>query len=181
MRTLAPSQPGKAPDHLTDHPTDHSDMATDTLTSLFGQKAWANRELFALLATLPEQHAAPLHTCIRTLNHIVVVDQLFRARLSGAPAPFDATNTKATPSLEQLRLDVAATDAWYLDHVASTSAAQASDSPDSHAASAEARALRSRRTSGLSKGTGAMPLAVSALASFSVSSTSTATLLPPLR
>lgn len=99
-------------------------MASDTLTTLFGQKAWANRELFAVLATLPEQHAAPLHTCIRTLNHIVVVDQLFRARLSGEPAPFDTTNTKATPSLEQLRLDVAATDAWYLDHVASTSAAQ---------------------------------------------------------
>lgn len=98
-------------------------MASDTLTSLFGQKAWANRELFTVLATLPEQHAAPLHTCIRTLNHIVVVDRLFQARLSGEPAPFDATNTKATPSLEQLRLDVAATDAWYLDHVASTSAA----------------------------------------------------------
>jgi uncharacterized damage-inducible protein DinB len=92
-------------------------MSLTTLKSLFGHKAWANTELFALLATLPAEHAEPLHTCIRTLNHIHVVDSLFKARLSDAPQPFDATNTKATPTLEQLRADVAATDAWYLDYV----------------------------------------------------------------
>lgn len=92
-------------------------MSTTTLKSLFGYKAWANAELFALLAKVPEQHAEQLHTCIRTLNHIYVVDRLFRARLAGEPGPYDATNTKATPSLEQLRSDVAATDAWYQAYV----------------------------------------------------------------
>ena len=92
-------------------------MSIETLKSLFGYKAWANSELFTLLATLPPEHAEPLHTCIRTLNHIYVVDRLFRARLSGEPTPFDATNTKETPSLAQLRSDVEATDAWYLNHV----------------------------------------------------------------
>jgi uncharacterized damage-inducible protein DinB len=96
-------------------------MSTATLKSLFGYKAWANSELFALLATLPEQQAEQLHTCIRTLNHIYVVDRLFRARLSGEPNPFEATNTKATPALEQLRQDVAATDAWYQNYVSSVS------------------------------------------------------------
>jgi uncharacterized damage-inducible protein DinB len=67
---------------------------------------------------LPEQHAAQLHTCIRTMNHIYVVDRLFRARLGDEPAPFDATNTPATPTLAQLRDDVAATDAWYQDYFA---------------------------------------------------------------
>lgn len=93
-------------------------MSTATLTSLFGQKAWADQELFATLATLPEAQAASLHTCLRTLNHIHVVDRLFRAHLSGEPRPFDATNTPATPSLAQLRDDMAATDAWYCAHVA---------------------------------------------------------------
>jgi uncharacterized damage-inducible protein DinB len=92
-------------------------MSLTTLKSLFGYKSWANTELFALLADLPAEHAEPLHSCIRTLNHIYVVDSLFKAHLSGAPRPFDATNTKATPTLEQLRADVAATDAWYLEHV----------------------------------------------------------------
>lgn len=98
-------------------------MSITTLKSLFGYKAWANEELFALLATLPAERADQLHACIRTLNHIHVVDRIFRAHLGGEPRPFDATNTKATPPLEQLRSDVAATDAWYLDHVSSLSPA----------------------------------------------------------
>ena len=92
-------------------------MSVTTLKSLFGHKAWANAELFALLKSLPQEHAEQLHTCIRTLNHIYVVDRIFRAHLSTEPRPFDATNTKDTPSLDQLRTDVQATDAWYLSYV----------------------------------------------------------------
>lgn len=94
-------------------------MSTATLKSLFAYKAWANAELFALLGTLPPGHADQLHGCIRTLNHIHVVDRIFRAHLSGEPRPFDATNTKETPTLGQLRSDVEATDAWYVHHVSS--------------------------------------------------------------
>jgi uncharacterized damage-inducible protein DinB len=101
-------------------------MSTATLKTLFGCKAWANTELFASLAELPKQHAEQLHTCIRTLNHIYVVDRLFQARLSGEPSPFEATNTKATPSLEQLRRDVQATDAWYQHYVSGVSDAELS-------------------------------------------------------
>lgn len=98
-------------------------MATSTLHSLFGYKAWANSELFALLATVPSEHSEQLHTCIRTLNHIHVVDQIFRAHLAGEPRPFGATNTKETPSLSLLRRDVATTDAWYVNYVADLSPA----------------------------------------------------------
>ena len=92
-------------------------MSTKTLKSLFAYEAWANRELFALLDSLPSEHASAVHTCIRTLNHIYVVDRIFRAHLSGEPRPFDATNTKETPALAQLRQDVEATDAWYVNYV----------------------------------------------------------------
>lgn len=97
-------------------------MSTSTLQSLFGYKAWANSELFALLATLPAANADQRHTGIRTLNHIYVVDRIFRAHLSAEPLPFDATNTQATPLLEQLRADVEATDAWYCSYVSSVTA-----------------------------------------------------------
>ncbi|SFK49489.1 DinB family protein [Lysobacter sp. cf310] len=92
-------------------------MTIATLKSLFGYKAWANAELFALLADVPAEHAGPLHACIRTLNHVYVADRIFRAHLSGEPRPFDATNTQDTPSLRQLQAEVQATDAWYLDYV----------------------------------------------------------------
>ncbi len=97
-------------------------MSTETMMSLFGYKCWANSELFSLLAALPPEHSERVHTCVRTLNHIYVVDRIFRAHLSGEPRPFDATNTKATPSLEQLRADVEATDAWYRNYVSSLTA-----------------------------------------------------------
>ena len=92
-------------------------MSIVTLQSLFGYKAWANAELFELLASVPAEHADRLHACIRTLNHVYVADSIFRAHLSGKPRPFDATNTQDTPSLKQLRADVSVSDAWYLDYV----------------------------------------------------------------
>jgi uncharacterized damage-inducible protein DinB len=93
-------------------------MTTTALHSLFTYKAWANAELFAALGRLPPEQAEPLHTCIRTLNHIYVVDRLFRARLAGEAAPFHATNTKETPTLAQLSAEVEATDAWYVTYIA---------------------------------------------------------------
>ncbi|XHS79789.1 DinB family protein [Burkholderiaceae bacterium UC74_6] len=102
-------------------------MTTSTLQSLFGHKAWTNGELFAVLATVPAEHAEPLHSCIRTLNHIYVVDRLFRARLAGEPQPFEATNTKATPTLEELRANVEETDAWFARYVAQLDSAAAGE------------------------------------------------------
>jgi len=96
-------------------------MSLSTLKSLFAYKAWANAELFALLQTLPAANAEQLHSCIRTLNHIYVVDRLFRAHLAGEARPFNATNTKETPALGQLRADVEATDAWYVNYVSNLS------------------------------------------------------------
>jgi uncharacterized damage-inducible protein DinB len=98
-------------------------MSIATLKTLFGYKSWANSELFALLASLPQEHAEPLQSCIRALNHIYIVDRIFRAHLSGEQRPFDATNAQTTPSLDQLQADAAATDAWYMNYVAGLSPA----------------------------------------------------------
>lgn len=92
-------------------------MSVSMLQSLFGQKAWANAELFDVLATVTAE--ADLHTAIRTLNHIYVVDRIFRAHLLGEPHGYDATNTKATPALAELRAAVRETDAWYRQYVSS--------------------------------------------------------------
>ena len=95
-------------------------MSKTVLQSLFGHKAWANEELFALLAPLPFEQ---IKMGIRTLNHIYVVDRIFRAHLSGEPVPFDGTNTKETPLLADLHREVQATDAWYREYVAGASEA----------------------------------------------------------
>jgi uncharacterized damage-inducible protein DinB len=95
-------------------------MSTSSLlTSLFHYKAWANDELFAQVARIdPLLHQSELHTAIRLMNHIHVVDRIFAAHLSGASHSFTASNTAETPSLEQLRTTVGQTDRWYIDKVA---------------------------------------------------------------
>ncbi len=94
-------------------------MSQKILASLFAQKSWANRELFDVLASVTSaEHAASLHTAIRTLNHIYVVDRIFRAHLAGETHPYTATNTPETPELGELHFAVAETDLWYEDYVA---------------------------------------------------------------
>jgi uncharacterized damage-inducible protein DinB len=99
-----------------------------TLESLFAQKSWANIQLFDMLATLTaEKYAEPVHTAIRTLNHIYVVDCIFQAHLQGLPHGYTTTNTEATPELGELQFSVAETDAWYVDYASKVSPAQLSD------------------------------------------------------
>lgn len=95
-------------------------MSNQSLQSLFAQKAWANNELFNALATVPtDQHADSVHTAIRTLNHIYVVDRIFRAHLLAEPHGYSATNTVETPELAELQFAVAETDAWFESYAAS--------------------------------------------------------------
>jgi uncharacterized damage-inducible protein DinB len=97
-------------------------MSLSLLASLFDYKAWANRELFDVLAGIPPE--TDLHAATRTLNHIYVVDRIFRAHLLGEAHGYDATNTSATPTLAQLRDAAAETDNWYCEYVAALSEVQ---------------------------------------------------------
>ncbi len=93
-------------------------MPQQILTSLFAQKSWANRELFDVVASVTStEHAAALHTAIRMLNHIYVVDRIFRAHLAGETHPYTATNTPETPELGELHFAVAETDLWFENYV----------------------------------------------------------------
>src|SRR2546422_4791977 len=94
-------------------------MATSKLLkSLFQYKAWANEDLFIALKALNETaHQAELHSAIRILNHIYVVDRIFVANLQGKPHEYTATNTSETPSLDELHQAAQKTDRWYLEYV----------------------------------------------------------------
>lgn len=96
-------------------------MSQSILASLFAQKSWANRELFDLMATVSApEHAEAAHAAIRLLNHIYVVDQIFRAHLLGEKHGYTATNTVETPELGTLHFAVAETDLWFEGYVANS-------------------------------------------------------------
>lgn len=97
----------------------------NTLQSLFAQKSWSNNELFNVLATVTAgQHAEAVHSAIRTLNHIFVVDRIFQAHLLGTQHGYTASNTDATPGLGELQFSVAETDAWFVAYTTTVTAQQ---------------------------------------------------------
>ena len=93
-------------------------MSQKILSSLFAQKSWANRELFdAVSGVTAAEHEASRHAAIRTLNHIYVVDRIFRAHLAGETHTYTASNTTETPELGELHFAVAETDLWFENYV----------------------------------------------------------------
>ena len=98
------------------------------LTDLFDYKAWANVELYQLLASVTaDTYARELHDSIRVLNHIYVVDQIFVANLQGQRHAFTSLNTKETPTLAELQQGVLATDSWYKTYIAAQQESSFSD------------------------------------------------------
>jgi uncharacterized damage-inducible protein DinB len=93
-------------------------MSKKILASLFAQKAWANRELFDVVASVSAaEHADALHAAIRMLNHIYVVDRIFRAHLLNEKHGYTATNTLETPELGELHFAATETDIWFENYV----------------------------------------------------------------
>ena len=96
--------------------------------TLYGYHAWANADLFGKLEKLdPDTQKIERHTAIRLINHYYVVAQIFAAHLTGKTHGYTSDNTAETPSLNELRAAVSASDRWYLDYVQTVSPEQLSD------------------------------------------------------
>lgn len=92
-------------------------MSSEALKSLFAHKAWANTELFCALSLLTQVQSDHLRACLSTLNHVYIVDQIFRAHLLGEQNLFVATNSDEMPNRDVLAAAVAETDSWYQTYV----------------------------------------------------------------
>jgi uncharacterized damage-inducible protein DinB len=88
------------------------------LRPLFRYQAWANDDLLGKLDGLDAvRQAQELHSAIRLINHAYVVGRIFAAHLTGARHGYKSSNTEATPTLPELRANIAASDKWYLDYL----------------------------------------------------------------
>jgi uncharacterized damage-inducible protein DinB len=93
--------------------------STATIRMLTRYKAWANGVTFATVMALPDGEALrPRPTrfgdIVRTLNHVYVVEDIFRAHLEGRPHGYTSRNTEHTPDLRDLWEAVQAMDRWYI-------------------------------------------------------------------
>ncbi|RQQ42354.1 DinB family protein [Burkholderia stagnalis] len=100
--------------------------AAATLKMLVRYKSWANALTFRTVMELPEGEALrPRPTrfgnMVHTLNHVYVVDDIFRHHLQGKKHGYTARNTDHAPAVEDLWKAVQEMDRWYTDLVDSWS------------------------------------------------------------
>lgn len=106
-------------------------MSTTFLTTLFRHKAWCNRGFVEALRVAPaDVDRRQMAIALFTLDHTSIVDQIFKAHLSGEPHGFAGVVADRFPDLDALSRTMSETDAWYLDYVGRLSPADLDDEVD---------------------------------------------------
>jgi uncharacterized damage-inducible protein DinB len=92
-----------------------------TIRMLSRYAAWANDRLYGALADLPgheltKPHPIVFGSVLRTLNHVYVMDLVWRAHLQGAPHGFTTRNPDDCPPFANLRAAQKEIDQWYVQY-----------------------------------------------------------------
>ena len=93
-----------------------------TLRMLTRYKAWANGIAFTSVMAIPEEEAlkprmTTFKNMVHTLNHIYVIDDIFRHHLTHRAHPYTARNTDQCPPVADLWAAAREMDGWYIDLV----------------------------------------------------------------
>ena len=93
----------------------------DHLQMLTRYKAWANDLLFQTLSEHPESELIAKRQIVfgnilRTLNHVYVMDVVWKAHLESRPHEFSTRNPETSPPFGELRDAQRDIDAWYIHY-----------------------------------------------------------------
>ena len=92
------------------------------LRKLVRYKAWANELLFAAAAKMSESElAAPqpivFGNLLRTLNHVLAMDHVWRSHLLGRPHGLTSRNPESCPPFGEIAAAQVDMDRWYIGYV----------------------------------------------------------------
>jgi len=92
---------------------------TETITRMMRFKCWANKITFKTVMGLPGGEALKPRTTrfgnmVYTLNHVYVVDDIFRAHMDGRDHGYSARNTATPPALDALWDAQQTMDNWWV-------------------------------------------------------------------
>ena len=95
-------------------------------------KAWADARLYDMLTGLPaDALAAPspifAGSILRTLDHVYLMDVVWKSHLLGIPHHLTTRNPEATPPFAELRDAQRDIDVWYIDYAAAMTVAACDD------------------------------------------------------
>jgi len=91
----------------------------ETTTRMMRFKRWANEITFKTVMALPtgealKARATRFGNMVHTLNHVFVVDDIFRAHLEGRDHCYGARNTPTPPTLDALWAKQQIMDDWWV-------------------------------------------------------------------
>jgi len=91
----------------------------------FDYKVWADQRILKLISNIdPNKHQDTEHFCYQQLNHMIIVEELFRSRIVGQPPRHQSTNTDTLPHYEELSNRLRKSNQWYLTYVDSLNSAE---------------------------------------------------------
>ena len=93
---------------------------------------WANGLLLDAIGDLPVEELLVVRSegagnILKVLNHMRVVDRIWRAHLEGTAHGFTSRNTPVLPAFDELARDQAALDGWYVEYADRLGEAQAAE------------------------------------------------------
>lgn len=88
------------------------------LRQAFDYKRWADeRTLRAIEAIDRNSFPDSYEFALQQINHMVIVEELFASRLTGASAPHSSTNTEVVPEFGDLERRLEKSNQWYAGYV----------------------------------------------------------------
>lgn len=89
------------------------------LVETFDYKKWADeRTLQAIEKVNVVTSGNAYNFMLQQLNHIVIVEELFKSRLLNVIAPHEKTNTKHVPEFNELKERLLISGKWYQEYIA---------------------------------------------------------------
>lgn len=85
---------------------------------LFLYKQWSDQRLFRAIYQIDQSQFMQDYDFARQqLNHMIIVEELFRSRLECNQSPHNQTNTLDLPTLEELQQRINISDEWFIQFV----------------------------------------------------------------
>ena len=85
---------------------------------MFTYKGWSDKRIFDAINKLDKAAFGDSYRFVlQQINHLVIVEELFKARLLNKAQPHPDTNSKVVPSIDNLLARLAQSQQWYCGYI----------------------------------------------------------------